>query len=290
MAVFTSECGFILVSFFRVAETTFLGFTVSINGLTMDQNKVKSVLEWPSPKNLKELQSFLGLCNFYRKFIKDFAKIIEPLRTLLKKENNFNWNSEAENAFKKLKESFKIGEVLIFPDPEKEFVVETDASDFAVGCVLSQISSADNLLHPVAFHSRSLNKAEVNYTIYDKELLAIITAFDVWRHHLEGAKYPVQVITDHKNLLYFKKPQHLNQRQIRWSLFLSKFDFRISYRPGTKGGKPDSLSRRPDYKIELPPNINSVIKTDSFCCAINDNIQSLIKAQNADKYCKEVLS
>jgi len=87
----------------------------------------------------------------------------------------------------------------------------------------------------VAFHSRSLSQAEANYTIYDKELLAIITAFDVWRHHLEGAKFPVQVITDHKNLLYFKKPQHLNQRQIRWSLFLSKLDFRISYRPGAKG-------------------------------------------------------
>ena len=256
---------------FHVTETTFLDFTVSINGLTMDQNKVKSVLEWPTPKNLKELQSFLGLCNFYRKFIKNFAKIMEPLRALLKKENNFNWNSEVEDAFIKLKASFTTGEVLIFPDSEKEFVVETDASDFAFGCVLSQISSTDNLLHPVAFHSRSLNKAKVNYTIYDKELLTIITAFDVWRHHLEGAKYPVQVITDHKNLLYFKKPQHLNQRQIRWSLFLSKFDFRISYRPGAKGGKPDALSRRPDYKIELPSNINSVIKADYFCCAINDN-------------------
>jgi len=233
---------------FHVTETTFLGFTVSINGLTMDQNKVKSVLEWSTPKNLNDFQSFLRLYNFYRKFIKNFAKIMEPFRVLLKKENNFNWNSEAEDAFIKLKASFTTGEVLIFPDSEKEFVVETDASDFAVGCVLSQISSADNLLQPVAFHSMSLNKAEVNYTIYDKELLAIITAFDVWRHHLEGAKYPVQVITDHKNLLYFKKPQHLNQRQIRWSLFLFKFDFRISYRPGTKGGKPDALSRRSDYK------------------------------------------
>jgi len=275
---------------FHVSETTFLGFTISTKGLTMDQNKVKSVLEWPTPKNLKELQSFLGLCNFYRKFIKNFAKIMEPLRILLKKDNTFTWNNEADDAFNKLKAAFTTGEILIFPDPEKEFVVETDASDFAVGCILSQCSSVDDTLHPVAFHSRSLNKVEVNYTIYDKELLAIITAFDVWRHHLEGAKFPVQVITDHKNLLYFKKPQHLNQRQIRWSLFLSKFDFRISYRPGAKGGKPDALSRRPDYKTEHQLTFGSIVKPDSFCCALNENVKNLIDAQNKDKYCRDVLS
>jgi len=274
---------------FHVKETTFLGFVVSINGLRMDRNKVRSVLEWPIPKNLKELQSFLGLCNFYRKFIKNFAKNMEPLRKLLKKENQFIWNDEADSAFNKLKSAFETDEVLIFPDHDKEFIVETDASDFAVGCVLSQVCDKDNLLHPVAFHSRSLNKAELNYTIYDKELLAIITAFDTWRHHLEGAKFPVQVLTDHKNLLYLKKPQHLNQRQIRWSLFLSKFDFRVAYRPGAKGGKPDALSRRPDYKKDIPVVSQSVISEKAFCYTISDNISGLIEAQKADKYCNEIL-
>jgi len=275
---------------FHVTETTFLGFTVSNKGLTMDKNKVKSVLDWPSPKNVKELQSFLGLCNFYRKFIKDFAKNMEPLRKLLKKENPFIWDKSAEDAFQKLKDSFKADDFLIFPDPDKEFIVETDASDFAVGCILSQVSSEDNQLHPVAFHSRSLNKAEANYTIYDKELLAIITAFETWRHHLEGAKFPVQVITDHKNLLYFKKPQHLNQRQIRWSLFLSKFDYRIAYRAGSKSGKPDALSRRPDYKSTHPVEQQSLINKNAFCCATSDNISKLIKAQKEDQYCQNILS
>lgn len=158
---------------------------------------------------------FEYLVMFYRRFIKNFAEIMEPLRKLLKKNTKFVWDNLAEESFNNLKKSFLSNEILIFPDHEKEFTVETDASNFAVGCVLSQVSSHDNLLHPVAFYSRSLSNAEINYTIYDKELLAIITAFDVWRHHLEGAKYPVQVITDHKNLLYLKKPQHLNQRQIR---------------------------------------------------------------------------
>jgi len=122
----------------------------------------------------------------------------------LKKNTDFIWDVRADNAFNELKNAFSGNEVLIYPDPEKEFVVETDASDYAVGCILSQVFYKDSQLHPIAFYSRSLTTAEANYTIYDKELLAIIVAFDVWRHHLEGAKFPVQVITDHKNLLYFK--------------------------------------------------------------------------------------
>jgi len=200
---------------FHVQKTKFLGFSVSAEGLLMEYDKLKSISEWPTPKSLKDLQSFLGLCNFYRKFIKNFASIMEPMRLLLKKNTTFLWNKEAEVSFNQLKESFKNNELVIFPDHEKEFVVETDARDFAFGCVLSQVCDKDKLFHPVAFYSRSLTTTEKNYTIYDKELLGVITAFEVWRHHLEGSKFPVQVVTDHKNLLYFKKPQNLNQRQIR---------------------------------------------------------------------------
>ena len=114
---------------FHVLETTFLCFTVSIHGLIMDKDKLKSILEWPIPKNIIELQSFLGLGNYYRKFIKNFAEIIEPLRKLLKKNADYLWNEEANNAFNKLKNDFLNNEVVIFPDPKKEFVVETDASD-----------------------------------------------------------------------------------------------------------------------------------------------------------------
>ena len=265
---------------FHVKKTVFLGFVISSEGLAMDKDKIKSILEWPIPKNIKDLQGFLGLCNFYRKFIKNFAEIMEPLRKLLKKDIEFVWSPDANNAFTKLKEAFTGDNILIFPDYEKEFVVETDASDFAVGCVLSQLSDKDNVLHPIAFHSRSLTPTELNYTIYDKELLAIITAFTVWRHHLEGAKFPIQVITDHRNLLYFKKPQHLNQRQIRWSLFLTKFDFRISFRPGGKSGKPDSLSRRPDYMSVVSVNNKDrpLLDDNVFCCSPSYNVNKLIEA------------
>lgn len=276
---------------FHVKETIFLGFVVSVNGLSMDRNKVKAVIDWPIPKNIKELQGFLGLCNFYRKFINNFAEIIEPLRRLLKKNSSFIWDVRADNAFNKLKEAFTTEEILVYPDPEKEFFVETDASNFAVGCVLSQISNKDNKLHPVAFYSRSLSSAEINYTIYDKELLAIIVAFETWRHHLEGAKFPVQVVTDHRNLLYFKQPQKLNQRQIRWSLFLSKFTYRISFRSGIKSGKPDSLSRRPDYVNKDSTNEGyPLLDEEIFCCAPSDNLKALIEAQKSDTYCKDTLN
>jgi len=277
----------------HVRKTKFLGFIVSAKGLTMDEDKLKSIMEWPIPNNVKELQSFLGLCNFYRRFIKNFAEIMEPLRRLLRKETIFNWDTKADEAFNKLKESFSTNNLLIHPDHNKEFVVETDASDFAIGCVLSQRSDEDNLLHPVAFYSRSMSPAESNYTIYDKELLGIITALEVWRHHLEGSKLPFQILTDHKNLLYFRKPQHLNQRQIRWGLFLSKFNYRISFRPGEKAGKPDALSRRPDYKLN---HINeekirtTLLKKEDFCCTTIENIDKLIEEQKKDKYCRGILS
>ena len=120
--------------------------------------------------------------------------------------------------------------------------------------------------------------------------MAIVVAFGSWRHHLEGAKYPVQVITDHKNLFYLKKPQSLNQRQIRWSLFLSKFDFRISYRPGSKNCKPDSLSRRPDYRpINYEPS-QKILKDEVFYCVIDDNkIKYLIELQEKDKFCSDII-
>lgn len=129
---------------FHVKETKFLGFVVSTEGLSMDNDKLKSILDWPVPKNIKELQRFLGLCNSYRKFINNFSTIIEPLRTILKKNTDFIWDIRTDDAFNELKNAFTNNEVLIYPDPEKEFTVETDVNDFAVGCILSQVYHKDS--------------------------------------------------------------------------------------------------------------------------------------------------
>jgi hypothetical protein len=149
-------------------------------------------------------------------------------------------------SFEKLKHCFTTAPILTHFDPQQECIVETDASDFALGATLSQISY-DKKLHPNAFHCRMFSPAEINYEIYDKELLTIVDSFKVWRRYLEGLLYTVQVFTDHKNLEYFMTTKVLNQRQACWAQELASVDFKILYRKGTSNGKPDALLRCPEY-------------------------------------------
>ncbi|MCO5585599.1 hypothetical protein L7F22_039534 [Adiantum nelumboides] len=150
---------------------------------------------------------------------------------------------EAAKPFQALKQAFTTASILIHADPTKPFILETDASDFALGAILSQVGD-DGRAHPVAFHSRKFLATEINYEIHDKELLAIIDSFETWRHLLEGAPHKISVYTDHKNLEYFMASRVLNRCRARWSGILSRFNFVISYRPGHQQGKPDALSRR----------------------------------------------
>jgi hypothetical protein len=137
---------------------------------------------------------------------------------------------------------------LVHPNLAKPFQVETDASDFALGAILSQLDD-DGTLHPVAYYSRKFSASEINYPVYDKELAAIISAFTEWRPYLAGAQHHIQVVTDHKNLLYFASSRTLNRRQARWSIFLADYDFEIIFRPGIQHGKADALSGRPDLAL-----------------------------------------
>ena len=150
---------------------------------------------------------------------------------------------EADQAFEALKKAFTIAPILIHPDFQKFFFLESDASDFALEAVLSQ-PSEDGRLHLIAFHLQKFTAAEINYEIHDQELLAIVDSFQEWQHFLEGAQHPVMVYTNHKNLEYFMSAKVLNQRQARWSIWLSCFNFIITYRPGTQQIWSDALSRR----------------------------------------------
>ena len=163
-----------------------------------------------------------------------------------------------QGAFEELKKRFSSAPILKRFDPAKAIILETDASDYAIAAVLSQ--QHDGRWHPVAFMSRKLIPAEINYEIYDKEMLAIVAAFGEWRHHLEGAKYTIQVYSDHKNLEYFASTKVLNRRQARWAEKLSSFDFHINYRKGSANGKPDALSRRSEYRPEEGGNEQLVTK------------------------------
>ena len=144
------------------------------------------------------------------------------------------------------------------PDHAKPFRVESDTSGHAVGSVLSQLGT-DDLWHPVAFHSKSLTAVERNYPIHDRELLSVLQSFQEWRHLLEGARHKIEVLNDHRNLQYFMVSQDLNRRQARWSLYLSRFDFVMTHRPGKSSGKPDALSRRADHDLGKDDNKAEVL-------------------------------
>lgn len=227
---------------FHQPKVEFLGYIISSEGLMMDPKKVQAVTDWASPKTVRDVQCFLGFANFYRIFIKNYSQVAAPLTRLTCKDK-LEWTPAAQKAFEDLKVAFTTAPILVHPDFTKAFYMETDASDFALGAVLSQMGE-DGKLHPIAFYSRKFSAAEINYEIHDKELLAIVDSFQEWRHLLEGAAHPVVVYTDHKNLEYFTSARVLNRRQARWNMSLSRFDFTITYRPGKQQGLSDALSRR----------------------------------------------
>jgi len=231
----------------KVREVEFLGVVIGPKDIEMQKKKVEGVLNWQALRNVKEVQKFLGLTNYYRRFIKDFARIAALLHALVRKEQKWKWEKEQEEAFGKLKAVFTMEPVLAILDIDKEMRVEVDASDYAMGGVLS-MKCEDRKQRPVAFISKLLNTMEHNYEIHNKEMLAVIRCLEAWRHYLEGAKLEFEIWMDYKNLQYFITSQRLNQRQAQWALYLLRFNFTLKHIPGKSMGKADGLSRRPDWQ------------------------------------------
>jgi hypothetical protein len=232
---------------FSVDRVGFLGYTITPNGVEMDAEKAASIRSWPEPKNLKELRGFLGFINFYRRFIKDFSKIATPLHNLTKKDAEYVFGKAEIESFESLKDSVSSAPILRHFDPSDPIIVETNASDFALGAIISQ-TNKHNITRPVAFASRKMSGPELNYPVLEKEFLAILFAFQQWRQYLEGPPHPVVVYTDHRSLEYFLTSKQLTRRQARWSEYMGEFNLVIKYRPGSTATKPDSLSQRADYK------------------------------------------
>ena len=249
---------------FHVQETGFLGYVISSDKFSMEEEKVRSVLEWPQPKNLKEVQQFLGLCNYYRRSIDGFGKVAAGLNKLTKKDQKWEWTEEATQSFNELKQLFRERPILHAFNPELPIVVETDASDYALGARMTQDMIINDIGGPkvIAFWSRKMIPAELNYDIHDKELLAIVSAFKVWRPYLEGAKHQVLVKSDHKNLTFFTTTKELTRRQARWAETLSQYDYRIEHCDGRANSQADALSRRPDYKDGVKETVPAILTTD----------------------------
>jgi hypothetical protein len=244
---------------FEREEVEYLGLIIRQGEVTMDPVKVQAVTNWPVPRNLKDLRGFLGFANFYRRFIQDFARITRPLHDLTKKDRSWIWGAAQQQAFNQLKNSFTLRPILAMWEPDRPTRLEVDASGFATGGVLLQ-QLDDELWHPVAFRSESMVEAERNYEIYDKEMLAVIRALEDWRHYLEGLSTPFTIVTDHRNLEYWKSAQNLTRRQARWSLYLSRFDFHLTHKPGTAITQADPLSRIPTHQVtDAEDNRNQVV-------------------------------
>jgi hypothetical protein len=214
-----------------------------MEGIKMDPKKICAMQDWEPPSNLKDICVFLGFVNFYRHFIRNYSCIVQLLTLLTRKGGPFTWSMEQQMAFDTLKATFISAPVLACFDPDWDVIVETDASDYVSAGVLSQYND-NNVLHPMAYFSKKHSPAECNYEIYDKELMAIVQAFKEWCPELQSIINPIRVLSDHKNLEYFMMTKLLNRRQAHWSQFLSQFNFKILYRPGTAGGKPDALTCR----------------------------------------------
>ncbi|MBW0574727.1 hypothetical protein O181_114442 [Austropuccinia psidii MF-1] len=206
----------------------------------MDSSEVQQILNWPQPKNINALQSFLGFANFYCCFIKNYSKKINALTSSLKKDSPFIFNKEALSQFQILKEEFTTAPILSHFNPSLPTIVETNASEYALGAVLSRVN--DSGKHPIEFDSCKLLPAELNYENHYKELLGIVWARKFWRDFLLSLSNSFEVLTDHSSLQYFMSSKVLTCRQARWAEFLSEFHFTITYCPGRLATLSYSLS------------------------------------------------
>ncbi|MBW0553060.1 hypothetical protein O181_092775 [Austropuccinia psidii MF-1] len=269
---------------FHASIVEYLGYVVSIYGLKMNYSKAQQILNWPQPKNIKALQSFLGFANFY------YSPFV------------FNW--EALSQFQILKEAFTTAPILSHFKPSLPTIVETDAFDYAFGAVLSQVNYSGK--HPIAFDSHKLLPADLNYEVRDKELLSIVWALRCWRAFLLSLSNPFEVLTDHSSLQYFMSYRIPTCHQACWAEFHSEFHFTITYRPGRLATLPDALScqddmypeRGVDFIRKNPQNFHQVIKKDGIQESrffsirveiLSDLVEQIQKEVWQDQYYKEIL-
>lgn len=224
-------------------------------------------MDWPPPWNLIELRGFFGLCSYYRRFVRGFSQLGAPLTDLTRK-GAFRWTEEAQQVFEKLKEVMSSCPVLSLPDFDQPFVLECDASSDGIGAVLMQNK------HPIVYESRKLNKLEKLYSIYDKEMLAIMHALTKFRQNLVGSRFVVK--TDHNSLRYFLGQKDLNDRQQKWISKIQAYDFEIEYVKGKNNVVADALSRRPEINAlsVIIADWKSLLlveySMDSFACNVID--------------------
>ena len=250
---------------FACKEVAFLGHTVSDKGVATDPALTEKVDNWPEPQSVRDVQQFLGLASYYRRFVKDFARIAKPLHRLTEKSCPFHWTDECASAFRELRQRLVSAPVLAFPDFRQPFILDTDASDVGMGAVLSQV--LDGQERVIAYASRTLSKPERRYCVTRRELLAVVTFVQHFRPYLLGSRFLLR--TDHSSLTWlwnFKEPEG---QIARWLERLQEYDFTVQHRPGKKHSNADALSRLPCHQcgreshshMTLPEEVTSPVLT-----------------------------
>lgn len=219
---------------FGLQEIEYLGHIVTPQGVKVDQNKISAMVNWPKPTNVSELRGFLGLTGYYRKFVRNYGLIAQPLTNLLKK-GQFQWTDAADSAFQQLKSAMTATPILAMPNFDEIFIIESDASGDGIGAVLSQQG------RPIAFMSRALGNSKRSWSIYAKEMLAIIHAIQTWRPYLLGRKFIIH--TDQRSLKHLLEQRVVTPEQQKWISKLLGYDYEILYKPGKENDAADALSR-----------------------------------------------
>ena len=225
-------------------KTEFLGHIVSNHGIGVDPKKIEAVLAWPSPENIHDLRAFLGLANYYRRFVENYSKKTLPLTRMLKKGATISMGEEETAAFLSVKESLTTAPVLAVANPHLGYRIVTDASDYAIGAILLQ--DQGNGFQPIAYESRKLHPAELRRSVYEKEMLAVLHSLKAWRCYVDGR--PVELVTDHESLKWLLTQKELDRQQAKWIQTLSQFDIDIVYKPG-RVNPADALSRHPAHRL-----------------------------------------
>lgn len=231
---------------FVQSEVKFLGHILSTRGIKADPEKVSAIRSFPVPQKAKHLRAFLGLCNFYRKFIGQYSSFTQDLTKLLRKNEKWSWGQHEQACFDRVKDVFLDAVILHYPDPSKKFYVQTDSSGYGLGAELYQMQ-LDGSRGVIAFASKSLKGPELNYTTTEKELLGVIFALNKFRTYIQGAKLVIR--TDHQALTFIGRCRLMSERLARWTLVLGQFDYTIEHVKGKDNVVADTLSRYPQDQL-----------------------------------------
>ena len=247
-----------------------MGYRIGRGCLKVDPDKVSAIVDFPLPKTPRQVRRFIGMANWYRSFINNFANMAGPLTDCLRKKNGkFSLTSDAIDSFQKLKTALSSAPLLAQPDFSREFIIQCDASRVGVGGVLYQVDD-DNRERPISFVSQKLNSSQRNYTV-----TAAVISVKRFRPYIEGL--PFRIITDHASLKWLMNQKDLNGRLARWSLKLQGFDFKIEHRKGALNVVPDTLSRFDVDEIKLDCSSEVDMNSNEFNCLEYDELRNQVK-------------